>query len=56
MNEAVDRWEDKQEIMVHSLLLNELELHLGSDVPKGSSSPNPELEEEKDIRDTFSLR
>ena len=34
MNEAVDRWEDKQEIMVHSLLLNELELHLGSDVPK----------------------
>lgn len=34
VNEAVDRWEDKQEIMVHSLLLNELELHLGSDAPK----------------------
>lgn len=33
-NEAVGRWEDKQEIMVHSLLLNEPKLHLGSDVPK----------------------
>lgn len=35
MNEAVDGWEGKQ-IMVHSVLSNELEPHLRSNVPKDS--------------------
>lgn len=37
--------------MVHSLLLNELELHLDlMSLKTGSSSPKPELEEDKGIR------